>query len=75
LNGVSFDIKPGHKIALVGPSGAGKSTIAAILMRFLDPTGGEIRVDGQELSAVNPAQWREKIARISSLARWGKTFA
>ncbi|MGD9092227.1 MAG: thiol reductant ABC exporter subunit CydD, partial [Anaerolineales bacterium] len=65
LNGVSFDIKPGHKIALVGPSGAGKSTIAAILMRFLDPTGGEIRVDGQELSAVNPAQWREKIAWIS----------
>lgn len=65
LDGISFDIKPGQKVALVGPSGAGKSTIAALMMRFIDPTGGDIRIEGRELTAINPVVWRENMAWVS----------
>ena len=44
LNGVSFEIRPGEKVALVGPSGAGKSTITALLLGFIAPSSGHITV-------------------------------
>jgi ABC-type multidrug transport system fused ATPase/permease subunit len=48
LKDVSFSIDPGQQIALVGPSGAGKSTIASLLLKFYEPTGGTIFFDGRE---------------------------
>lgn len=47
LKGISFQVRPGEKIALVGPSGSGKSTIISLLLRFYDPQTGEIRMDGR----------------------------
>ena len=52
LKGISFEVPPGRSLALVGPSGAGKSTIARLLFRFYDVTGGAIRIDGQDLRDV-----------------------
>jgi ATP-binding cassette subfamily B protein len=49
LNGVSFEISPGQKVGISGPTGAGKSTIISLLMRFYDPTGGGIYLDGINL--------------------------
>ena len=46
LDGVSFDIAAGERVALVGPSGAGKSTIFELLLRFYDPAAGAVRFDG-----------------------------
>ena len=52
LKGISFTVRPGHKVALVGPSGSGKSTIGRLLFRFYDVTGGAIRIDGQDIREV-----------------------
>ena len=51
LHGVSLKVRPGERVAIVGPSGAGKSTLFALLMRFYDPTGGRILVDGVDVQA------------------------
>jgi ABC-type multidrug transport system fused ATPase/permease subunit len=52
LDDVSFRIKPGETLAIVGETGAGKSTVVKLLSRFYDPTGGAVRVDGEDLRSV-----------------------
>jgi ATP-binding cassette subfamily B protein len=64
LDGVSFAVRPGEKVAIVGPSGAGKSTIFHLLLRFYDPAAGEVRFDGVSLSAADPADVRRHIALV-----------
>jgi ATP-binding cassette, subfamily C, bacterial CydC len=51
LDGVDLDLVPGRRVALIGPSGAGKSTVAAVLLRFCELSGGSVTLDGQALSA------------------------
>ena len=50
LNGFELDIRPGETIAFVGPSGAGKSTAFQLILRFYDPGGGAVRIDGVDIS-------------------------
>ncbi|MFN2383168.1 MAG: ABC transporter ATP-binding protein/permease [Gemmatimonadota bacterium] len=64
LEGVSFTVPPGKRVALVGPSGAGKSTISRLLFRSYDVTGGTIRVDGQDIRAVQQASLRAAIGIV-----------
>ena len=64
IQGVSLDIQPGEILALVGPSGAGKSTIFNLIPRFYDPTGGLIRVDGQDLRSITQASLRAQMAIV-----------
>ena len=52
LKDVSFTVPAGKTVAIVGPSGAGKSTIARLMFRFYDVTGGSITIDGQDIRAV-----------------------
>ena len=52
LSHFSIDIRAGEKLALVGPSGAGKSTVLNLILRFFDPKGGAILIDGQDLRDV-----------------------
>jgi ABC-type multidrug transport system fused ATPase/permease subunit len=58
LDDVSFRIKPGETLAIVGETGAGKSTVVKLLSRFYDPTGGEVRIDGQGLREVRGSSLR-----------------
>ena len=59
---VTFSLEPGQKVALVGKTGAGKSTLASLLMRFLDPTQGQISVNGTDLCSLDPDAWRRYLA-------------
>jgi ATP-binding cassette subfamily C protein CydCD len=65
LQNVSFRIEPGQTVALVGPSGAGKTTCAQLLLRFWDPTGGRILLDGTDLRSFTLDELRAKIALVS----------
>jgi len=64
LDGVSFRIRPGEKVAIVGPSGAGKSTIFHLLLRFYDPNSGAVTFDGVRLPDADPAALRSHIALV-----------
>jgi ATP-binding cassette, subfamily B, bacterial len=64
MDGVSFAVKPGERIALVGPSGAGKTTIFALLLRFYDVTSGRVEVDGVAVNEADLAQLRSRFAVV-----------
>ncbi|MDO8632952.1 MAG: ABC transporter ATP-binding protein [Candidatus Wildermuthbacteria bacterium] len=64
LQGISFAIPPGTKLALVGESGEGKTTIANLLMRFFEPLEGSIRIDGTDITDITQASLRKNIAAV-----------
>lgn len=64
LNRMSFVAEPGKVTALVGPSGGGKSTVLALLLRFYEVTGGDILIDGQNISAVSRKSLRQQTAYV-----------
>ena len=64
LEGVSFRVKPGEKVAIVGPSGSGKSTIFNLILRFYDPKDGQVTFDGVPLAKVDPLDLRQHIALV-----------
>ncbi|MBX3566665.1 MAG: ATP-binding cassette domain-containing protein [Rhizobiaceae bacterium] len=64
LHDLSFAIRPGETVAIVGPSGAGKSTIFSLILRFYDPQGGQILVDGVDVAQADPDAVRRRIAIV-----------
>jgi len=64
LHGVSFAIKPREKVGLLGRTGSGKSTLAMALLRFVDPTGGKIVIDGIDIKTIGLHDLRSRITII-----------
>ena len=64
LRDFSLTINPGESVGLVGASGAGKTTLVNLLMRFYDPTSGQILIDGQDIKTVSQDSLRRNIAFI-----------
>jgi thiol reductant ABC exporter CydD subunit len=65
LNGLTFTLKPGQRMALVGASGSGKSTAANLLLRFITPQSGRITVGGADLQSIPPDVWRSQIGWVA----------
>jgi len=64
LHGIDLDVPPGTTVALVGHTGAGKSTIAKLIARFYDPTGGAITIDGVDLRVVKQESLRRQLGIV-----------
>lgn len=64
LSGVTFEAKPGEKIALVGPTGAGKTTIVNLLIRFYDLSGGSIVIDGRDIRELDKNALRSQLGMV-----------
>jgi ATP-binding cassette subfamily B protein len=64
LDRVSFEVRPGERVALVGPSGAGKTTIFALLLRFYDPGRGKVEVDDISVNEADLAKLRARFALV-----------
>ncbi len=64
LKGISIDIEPGQKIAIVGTSGTGKSTLAQLMMRFYEPNAGQIKLNGRSIQEYSVSDWRGMLALV-----------
>lgn len=64
IEDVSFDIPPGKTVALVGATGSGKSTLVSLLLRFHDPSKGDVSYAGADLREYDPRKWRARTGLV-----------
>jgi ATP-binding cassette subfamily B protein len=64
LDGITFKVRAGEKVAIVGPSGAGKSTVFHLMLRFYDPKAGAVTFDGVRIADADPRSLRARIALV-----------
>ena len=64
LQSVSFTISKGARLGIMGPSGSGKSSLLDVLTALLEPTSGEIRVDGRSITHENRSGWQRHVAHV-----------
>ena len=64
IDDFDLDVTPGQRIAIVGPTGCGKTTFINLLMRFYDPQGGEIRLDGVNTMDMDRGELRRSVGMV-----------
>ena len=73
VDGISLDIKPGRKVALVGPSGGGKTTTASLMARFFDVTEGSITLGGVDIRHIRKQDLMDRVSFVFQDSRLQKT--
>ncbi|MFE3411382.1 thiol reductant ABC exporter subunit CydD [Streptomyces mirabilis] len=64
VSDVSFTVEPGETVAVVGPSGVGKSTLLNVLLGFVEPVAGRVRIGGVDLAEADVEEWRSRVAWV-----------
>ncbi len=64
IEGLNLKVKPGQRVAIVGPTGSGKTTLINLLMRFYETKGGEITVDGIDITRITRANLRAQFGMV-----------
>lgn len=86
LKNITFTCMPGETVGIIGSTGAGKSTLVGLIPRFYDVASGTIRINGEDISQINPKALRDKVAIVPQKAtlftgtvieniRWGREDA
>jgi ATP-binding cassette, subfamily B, multidrug efflux pump len=86
LKNITFSCMPGETVGIIGSTGAGKSTLVGLIPRFYDVASGIIRINGEDISQINPKTLRDKVAIVPQKAtlftgtvieniRWGREDA
>jgi len=86
LKNITFTCLPGETVGIIGSTGSGKSSLVGLIPRFYDVTGGTIKINGKDISKINPKALREKISVVPQKAtlftgtvieniRWGREDA
>jgi ABC-type multidrug transport system fused ATPase/permease subunit len=68
LSGLTFTVEPGRTVAVVGATASGKSTLTALLLRLVDPDGGQVLLDGRDLRDLEPGALAEHVALVPQQA-------
>ncbi|MHC1716122.1 MAG: ABC transporter ATP-binding protein [Acidaminococcaceae bacterium] len=74
LNDVSFAVQKGETLAVIGPSGSGKSTILRLLIGLLEPTGGKILINGQDVSLFDEDHWNSLRQKMGMVFQYSALF-
>ena len=74
LQGVDLEVKKGETMAVIGPSGTGKSTILKVLIGLLEPTGGKVCIEGQDVSHLTEEEWNEIRKHIGMVFQYSALF-
>lgn len=64
LRGVDFKLERGRSVAIAGGSGSGKSTIVNLLVRYYDPSAGQIRYGDEDIQIYTPESWRDRVSIV-----------
>ncbi len=64
LHEISFEVETGELFSLIGPSGCGKTTSLKMINRLIEPTGGRILIEGQDIKTIDPVQLRQNIGYV-----------
>ncbi|GLZ80901.1 hypothetical protein Afil01_57080 [Actinorhabdospora filicis] len=68
LDGATFTVTAGERVALIGPSGAGKTTVLAVLLGFVTPSSGRVLIDGHDLAELDADDWRARLGWVPQRA-------
>lgn len=74
LQGVDLEVKKGETMAVIGPSGTGKSTILRALIGLLEPTGGSVFIEGQDVSHLSEEEWNGIRKHVGMVFQYSALF-